>query len=145
MENIHKSLGSIFVKLESKKSNKKFLRDYEELEFEKLGKEILTKLLLDINKKATKKTLKILINGLIMKIIGHFILQLVKLKFIRFILELLQQTDKQKKLKKEKKRSLPILGVTNKMPIKLAECCTPLLGENIVGILVEGKGIYVTV
>ena len=29
------------------------------------------------------------------------------------------------------------------MPIKLAECCTPLLGENIVGILVEGKGIYV--
>ena len=38
---------------------------------------------------------------------------------------------------------MPILGVTNKMPIKLAECCTPLLGENIVGILVEGKGIYV--
>ena len=29
------------------------------------------------------------------------------------------------------------------MPIKLAECCTPLLGENIVGILVEGKGIFV--
>ena len=29
------------------------------------------------------------------------------------------------------------------MPIKLAECCTPLLGENIAGILVEGKGIYV--
>ena len=29
------------------------------------------------------------------------------------------------------------------MPIKLAECCTPLLGEKIVGILVEGKGINV--
>ena len=29
------------------------------------------------------------------------------------------------------------------MPIKLAQCCTPLIGENIVGILVEGKGIYV--
>ncbi len=60
------------------------------------------------------------------------------------ILELLQYGNKQKTYAiKSKKRNLPILGVTNKMPIKLAECCTPLLGENIVGILVEGKGIYV--
>ena len=60
------------------------------------------------------------------------------------ILDLLQHGSKQKTFEiQNKKRNLPILGVTNKMPIKLAECCTPLLGENIVGILVEGKGIFV--
>ena len=29
------------------------------------------------------------------------------------------------------------------MAMHLAECCNPLLGESIVGILVEGKGIFV--
>ena len=41
---------------------RKSLRDHEKDEFEKLGKEILKKILLDINKKATKKTLSMLIN-----------------------------------------------------------------------------------
>ena len=65
----------------AKSQIKRFLRDYEEIEFEKLGKEILTKILLDINKKATKKTLKILIDGFNYIVIGLFILLLVKLKF----------------------------------------------------------------
>ena len=34
---------------------RKFLRDHEQDEFEKLGKEVLKKILLDINKRATKK------------------------------------------------------------------------------------------
>ena len=129
----------------AKSQIKKFLRDYEELEFEKLGKEILTKILLDINKKATKKTLKILIDGFNLDSYRSFYIAIGKAQITSdLILELLQQGNKQKIFKKNnKKKSLPILGVTNKMPIKLAQCCTPLIGENIVGILVEGKGIYV--
>ncbi len=129
----------------AKSQIKKFLRDYEEVEFEKLGKEILTKILLDINKKATKKTLKILINGFNYDSYRSFYIAIGKAKISSdFILEFLQQGNKQKTFEtKNKKKNLPILGVTSKMPIKLAECCTPLLGENIVGILVEGKGIYV--
>ena len=129
----------------AKSQIKRFLRDYEELEFEKLGKEILTKILLDINKKATKKTLKILINGFNYDSYRTFYIAIGKAQISSdLILELLQHGNKQKSLNnKNKKRNLPILGVTNNMPIKLAECCTPLLGENIVGILVEGKGIYV--
>tara|TARA_A100001011_G_scaffold393677_1_gene484159 strand:+ start:2383 stop:4533 length:2151 start_codon:yes stop_codon:yes gene_type:complete len=130
----------------AKSQIKKFLRDYEELEFEKLGKEILTKILLDINKKATKKTLKILINDFDYDSYRSFYIAIGKGQISSdLILGFLKQGhEKQKFFNKEsKKRSLPILGVTNGMPIKLAECCTPLLGENIVGILVEGKGIYV--
>lgn len=129
----------------AKSQIKRFLRDYEEIEFEKLGKEILTKILLDINKKATKKTLKILIDGFNYNSYRSFYIAIGKAQISSdSILELLQFGDKQKTFTiKSKKRNLPILGVTNKMPIKLAECCTPLLGENIVGILVEGKGIYV--
>ena len=129
----------------AKSQIKRFLRDYEEIEFEKLGKEILTKILLDINKKATKKTLKILIDGFNYNSYRSFYIAIGKAQISSdSILELLQYGTKQKTFAiKSKKRNLPILGVTNKMPIKLAECCTPLLGENIVGILVEGKGIYV--
>ncbi|GIR09612.1 MAG: GTP pyrophosphokinase [Alphaproteobacteria bacterium] len=129
----------------AKSQIKRFLRDYQEVEFEKLGKEILTKILLDINKKATKKTLKILIDGFNYDSYRSFYIAIGKAQISSdSILELLQQGNKQKTFAiKSKKRNLPILGVTNKMPIKLAECCTPLLGENIVGILVEGKGIYV--
>ena len=129
----------------AKSQIKRFLRDYEEIEFEKLGKEILTKILLDINKKATKKTLKILIDGFNYNSYRSFYIAIGKAQISSdSILELLQYGNKQKTFAiKSKKRNLPILGVTNKMPIKLAECCTPLLGENIVGILVEGKGIYV--
>ena len=129
----------------AKSQIKKFLRDYEEVEFEKLGKEILTKILLDINKKATKKTLKLLINDFNYDSYRSFYIAIGKAQISSdSILELLQYGNKQKTFAiKRKKRNLPILGVTNKMPIKLAECCTPLLGENIVGILVEGKGIYV--
>ena len=129
----------------AKSQIKRFLRDYEEIEFEKLGKEILTKILLDINKKATKKTLKILIDGFNYNSYRSFYIAIGKAQISSdSILELLQHDNNQKNFEtNNKKRSLPILGVTNKMPIKLAECCTPLLGENIVGILVEGKGIYV--
>ncbi|MDA9707931.1 RelA/SpoT family protein [Alphaproteobacteria bacterium] len=129
----------------AKSQIKRFLRDYEEIEFEKLGKEILTKILLDINKKATKKSLKILIDGFNYDSYRSFYIAIGKAQISSdSILELLQYGNKQKTFAiKSKKRNLPILGVTNKMPIKLAECCTPLLGENIVGILVEGKGIYV--
>ncbi len=129
----------------AKSQIKRFLRDYEEVEFEKLGKEILTKILLDINKKATKKTLKILIDGFNYDSYRSFYIAIGKAQISSdSILELLQNGNKQKTFAiKRKKRNLPILGVTNKMPIKLAECCTPLVGENIVGILVEGKGIYV--
>ena len=129
----------------AKSQIKRFLRDYQEVEFEKLGKEILTKILLDINKKATKKTLKILIDGFNYDSYRSFYIAIGKAQISSdSILELLQHDNKQKTFEtNNKKRSLPILGVTNKMPINLAECCTPLLGENIVGILVEGKGIYV--
>ena len=43
--------------------------------------------------------------------------------------------------KKENGNSLPITGLTKGLPVKLAECCTPLPGESIVGILTEGKCI----
>ncbi len=129
----------------AKSQIKKFLRDYQELEFEKLGKEILTKILLDVNKKATKKTLKLLIDGFNYDSYRSFYIAIGKAQVSSdLIIELFQQGKKQKQIVIDnKQRELPILGVTNNMPIKLADCCTPLLGENIVGILVEGKGIYV--
>ena len=41
------------------------------------------------------------------------------------------------------KNSLPIIGLTKGQAMNFAECCNPLPGENIVGILTEKKGINV--
>ena len=41
------------------------------------------------------------------------------------------------------KNKLPIIGVTKGHAVNFAECCNPLPGENIVGILTEKKGINV--
>jgi (p)ppGpp synthase/HD superfamily hydrolase len=41
------------------------------------------------------------------------------------------------------KNRLPIIGLTKGQAVNFAECCNPLPGENIVGILTEKKGINV--
>ncbi len=129
----------------AKSQIKKFLRVHEEDEFEKLGKEILKKILLDINKRATKKTLKILIDGFDFESYRSFYIAIGRAEISSdLILGLLTQGHiKQQNIDSKNKKKLPIIGLTKGMPIKLAECCTPLLGENIVGILVEGRGVYV--
>ena len=130
----------------AKSQIKRFLRDYKEVEFERLGKEILKKILLDIDKKATKKTLKTLIDGFNYESYRSFYIAIGRAEISsELILGLLNQGYFKQKVSdnNNNKKKLPILGVTKGMPIKLAECCTPLLGENIVGILVEEKGIYV--
>ncbi len=127
---------------------RKFLRDHEEDEFEKLGKEILKKFLLDINKKATKKTLTTLISGFNYHNYRSFYVAIGRAEIAsEQILEMLKPKDLTKDLTKEliknKSNSLPIIGLTKGAAVNLAECCNPLNGENIVGILVEGKGMVV--
>ncbi len=142
---IQKSWINICKTGKAKSQIKKFIKVHEEDEFEKLGKEILKKILLDINKKATKKTLKTLINAFNYDSYRNFYIAIGRAEVSsELILDFLTQGNtSQQTINGNKKKDLPIIGLTKGMPIKLAECCSPLLGENIVGILVEGRGVYV--
>ena len=123
---------------------RKFLRDHEEDEFEKLGKEILKKFLLDINKKATKKILTALINGFNYHSYRSFYVAIGRAEISSDeILEMLNPKELNKELIKKNSNYLPIIGLTKGAAVNLAECCNPLYGEDIVGILVEGKGMDV--
>ena len=124
---------------------RKSLRDHEQDEFEKLGKEILKKILLDINKSATKKTLSMLISIFNYETYRSFYIALGRGEInSNLILETFMPkvTENGKKTKKAK-NSLPIIGLTRGQAVNFADCCNPLPGENIVGILTEKKGISV--
>ena len=124
---------------------RKYLRDHEADEFERLGKEITKKLLLDLDRRATKKTLKTFIEAFDYPNYKSFYVALGRGEIKSADLyEIITPRDKRtynKSNKKENGNSLPITGLTKGLPVKLAECCTPLPGESIVGILTEGKGI----
>ena len=56
---------------------------------------------------------------------------------------IMPQSEKRSIKIKEVKNGLPIMGLTKGQAVNFAECCNPLPGENIVGILTENKGINV--
>ncbi len=124
---------------------RKSLRDHEQDEFEKLGKEILKNILLDVNKRATKKTLSMLINIFNYTTYKSFYIALGRgevnsnLILETFVPKSLKYETRSKKVKNR----LPIIGLTKGQAVNFADCCNPLPGENIVGILTEKKGISV--
>ncbi len=124
---------------------RKFIRDHEMDEFEKLGKEILKKILLDINRKATKKTLGFLVQSFNYSNYKSFYIALGRGEInSNLILKSLNPKNSRLEMKIEKKKNrLPIIGFTKGLALNIAECCNPLPGENIVGIFNEGKGINV--
>ncbi len=124
---------------------RKFLRDHEMDEFEKLGKEILKKILLDVNKKATKKTLSFLVQFFNYTSYKSFYIALGRGEINSgLILKSMNPKIANIDIINEKKENrLPIRGFTKGLALNIAECCNPLPGENIVGILNEGKGINV--
>ena len=124
---------------------RKSLRDHEKDEFEKLGKEILKKILLDVNKRATKKTLSMLVNVFNYNSYRSFYIALGRGEInSSLIMEtfLPRVNENSENIQKVKNR-LPIIGLTKGQAVNFAECCNPLPGENIVGILTEKKGINV--
>ena len=124
---------------------RKSLRDHEQDEFETLGKQILKKILLDMNKRATKKILLMLINIFNYDTYRSFYIALGRgeINSNLIINTIMPQSEKRRIKIKEVKNRLPIIGLTKGQAVNFAECCNPLPGENIVGILTENKGINV--
>ncbi len=129
----------------AKSQIRKSLRDHEQDEFEKLGKEILKKILLDMNKRATKKSLSMLINIFSYSTYRSFYIALGRgeIKSSSIIESFFPKPINKKLVFKRNENRLPIIGLTKGQAINFAECCNPLPGENIVGILTEKKGISV--
>ena len=128
----------------AKSQIRKSLRDHEKDEFEKLEKEILKKILLDINKKQ-QKTLSMLVNVFNYISYRSFYIALGRGEInSSLIMETFSPSPKENSNNiKKVKNSLPIVGLTKGQAMNFAECCNPLPGENIVGILTEKKGINV--
>ena len=136
---------SFCVTGKAKSQIRKSLRDHEQDEFEKLGKEILKKIFLDIKKKATKKSLSLLVSIFNYDSYKSFYIALgrgeVNSKII--IETLVPKFSRKTSVLNKKDYRIPIKGLIKGKAVNFAPCCNPLPGENIVGILTEKKGIDV--
>ena len=139
---------------------KKFIRQKVQEEFSNVGQAILQKHFRQINKKfdfnKVSKKLEKFENNEFLKpldiLVGIGDGSIEPLKIINFLYPKLNYKSFQKNLtandrnnflSAKKDNILQINGLIPGMAVHFAKCCTPLPGENIVGIVTTGKGITV--
>ena len=139
---------------------KKFIRQKVQEEFSNVGQAILQKHFRQINKKfdfnKVSKKLEKFENNEFLKpldiLVGIGDGSIEPLKIINFLYPKLNYKSFQKNLTAndrnnfssiKKDNILQINGLIPGMAVHFAKCCTPLPGENIVGIVTTGKGITV--
>ena len=138
---------------------KKFIRQKSQDEFFNVGIAILQKYFRQIDKKFNlekiSKKLKNLKDSQFSKPDEIFIAigdgSLDPLKIINFLYPKINSNSTKKKIIQNKtflrenksENALKINGLIPGMAVHIAKCCTPLPGENIVGIVTTGKGITV--
>ncbi len=138
---------------------KKFIRQKSQDEFFNVGVAILQKYFRQIDKKfnleSISKKLKNFKDSQISKPHEIFIAigdgSLDPLKIINFLYPKMTSNSEKKNIIQKKtfirenksENALKINGLIPGMAVHIAKCCTPLPGENIVGIVTTGKGITV--
>ena len=138
---------------------KKFIRQKSQDEFFNVGIAILQKYFRQIDKKfnleSVHKKLKTFKDSQISKTNEIFIAigdgSLDPVKIINFLYPKINSNSARKNIIQKKnffrenksENALKINGLIPGMAVHIAKCCTPLPGENIVGIVTTGKGITV--
>ena len=128
---------------------RKFIREHEKDEFEKMGKAILEKRFKDINRPFNKVAINLLLRSLsyvnfrsLCVAIGRG--EISAEKITNSIFPNLK-CEKTKSLNNAKKNinSIAIKGLKPGIAMHIADCCFPLPGERIAGIMTEGHGVTV--
>ena len=129
---------------------RRFLRENENWEFQKLGRAILENLFNEYNRVFNDKII-----DSSLKTLGHDSRRSLYIALgrgelsARNVLDVIFPGEKEESFLKRgqkismKKTGVAIRGLTPGLAYQIAECCHPLPGEHIVGIMMEGKGVTV--
>jgi len=149
---------SFVITGKAKSAIRRFIRQRKKLELFQLGEAILQKSFAREEREFSEKTLEIMAEKLnisnpedvcIMVAQGELTDQQVleaifpgiKLTNTSYVSQFLR--SEKPKDKKAGKHAIPIRGLTSGLAVHLGECCHPLPGDRIVGIVEQGKGIMV--
>ncbi len=142
------------VSSKAKSSIKSYIHKIEKKRAKKFGEKLIDKLLKKIGKSLnalTEEEKKKIINTFNYKTFEDFLISVgegkISLnKILKIFKEKKQQSQKNKKerQKAEDKESVKIEvdGITNVM-CKIANCCRPIPGDDIIGLITKGKGISI--
>lgn len=137
---------------------RKFIRAKRHHEYVALGKSLLTKEFQQLNRKYEEKTLRLVLAPLkrtsvidLLAAVGEGGLSRHDVFKVIHALEENKKSNRpisaaaltSKKLLESKKQRMPIKGLIPGMAIHFAECCHPLPGDNIAGIVNSGKGVTI--
>jgi len=127
---------------------KKFIRDNDDKEFLKLGRSIIENEFLLKNKIFNDKLLDTALKRLNFKSRKSLFIALGKAEItssevIDVILPSKSISKRKTFSKKSSNKGIYIKGLKRGVAIHMAECCYPLFGERIVGLITEGKGVTI--
>ncbi len=143
---------SDFVKTPKAKSRiKKFIKTKEYKEYSILGLKILKHFFSKNNKNFDESNLKQTLELFNLSTIDDLYFNIGKgnfdpLKVLYAIYPSLKRIRKKsniKNFKKERKNPIPLKGLLPGFAINYSKCCCPMPGDNIVGVIIKGKGISV--
>lgn len=128
---------------------RKFLREHEKDEFEKMGNAILEKRFKDIGRPFNKMAINLLLRSLsyvnfrsLCVAIGRG--EIYSEKIINSIFPNIDcEKEKKQSSNNNKNESIAIKGLKPGIAMHIADCCFPLPGERIAGIMTEGHGVTV--
>ena len=143
---------SDFVKTPKAKSRiKKFIKTKEYKEYSILGLKILKHFFSKNNKNFDESNLKQTLELFNLSTIDDLYFNIGKgnfdpLKVLYAIYPSLKRIRKKSNIenfKKERKNPIPLKGLLPGFAINYSKCCCPMPGDNIVGVIIKGKGISV--
>jgi len=155
----------VVITAKAKAEIRKFVRTQQRDQFISLGRGILEKTFADEGAAFSEKALEVCLKKLNKKSIEDVIAEVGEgilsrqsvfdsvlpdyrskknaSDKLKKVLEPLTKSSDNKPAKKTKKLSVPIKGLIPGMALHLANCCHPLPGDRIVGIVTTGKGVAI--
>ena len=127
----------------------KFIRENDKIEFIKLGRSILENNFTLMNKQFHEKLLDPILKQIGFKSKRSLFMALGKAEIISDdVLKLLlpNKTNNKVRLRgtsNKKDKGVSLKGLKPGVAIHIGECCYPLFGERIVGLMTEGKGVTI--
>ena len=126
----------------------KFIRENDQVEFIKLGRSILENNFILINKQFHDKLLDPILKQIGFKSKRSLFMALGKAEInsnevIKLILPSKPINKKRLNPSSNKDKGVSLKGLKPGVAIHIGECCYPLFGERIVGLMTEGKGVTI--
>jgi len=131
---------------------RRYLRNAEKLEYQRMGRAILEKSFRDAGQEFSEKSLNTVLKKLkllkadeVYALLGQGVITAVEV--MKSVFPGLKVDDSLLKwstwTRKPKGNALPIQGLAPGLAYHLAHCCQPLVGDRIIGVITQGQGVVV--